>query len=324
MDINNLIYPVISIGGMGLVFGVVLGYANKKFHVPVDPKVPLVREALPSANCGACGFAGCDAYAAAVVEGGVPLNLCSVGGSSVAEKLGEIMGVSVETANPQVAFVKCKGTCNVSKEKNIYDGVKDCRQAVIAPGGGPKACSDGCLGFASCVRACEFNALHIIDGVAVVYKDNCVACGACIEICPKDLIEFVPADQEVLVECNSKSKGKAVKDNCSVGCIACQMCVKVCPTQAITMVKNLATIDFEKCIQCGLCATKCPTKAIAKPLKAHPAPSKPVVEVKPPAEVQATVETKSSAEVKPPVEASKAPKETSQATIITAKDDVTK
>lgn len=267
MDINNLIYPVISIGGMGLVFGVVLGYANKKFHVPVDPKIPIVREALPSANCGACGFAGCDAYAAAVVEGDTPLNLCSVGGASVAEKIGEIMGVSVETANPQVAFVKCKGTCTVAKEKYDYDGIKDCRQAVIAPGGGPKACADGCLGFASCVRACEFNALHIIDGVAVVYKDNCVACGACIEVCPKNLIEFVPATQEVLIECNSKSKGKTVKDNCGVGCIACGMCARVCPSEAIVMVNNLPVIDFEKCTQCGLCATKCPTKVISKPLK---------------------------------------------------------
>ncbi|MCB2311763.1 RnfABCDGE type electron transport complex subunit B [Clostridium tagluense] len=269
MDVNNLIYPIISIGGMGLVFGVVLGYANKKFHVPVDPKVPLVREALPSANCGACGFAGCDAYAAAVVEGDTPLNLCSVGGASVAEKIGEILGLSVETANPQVAFVKCKGTCAVAKEKYEYDGIRDCRQAVIAPGEGPKACSDGCLGFASCVRACEFSALHIIDGVAVVYKDNCVACGACIKVCPKNLIELVPASQEVLIECNSKSKGKSVKENCGVGCIACTMCVKVCPSEAITMVNNLATIDFEKCTQCGLCSTKCPTKAISKPLKAH-------------------------------------------------------
>ncbi|MBW9156652.1 RnfABCDGE type electron transport complex subunit B [Clostridium tagluense] len=266
---NNLLYPVLSIGGMGLVFGVVLGYANKKFHVPVDPKVPLVREALPSANCGACGFAGCDAYAAAVVDGGTPLNLCSVGGASVAQNIGEIMGLTVETANPKVAFVKCKGTCGVAKEKYVYDGVMDCRQAVIAPGEGPKACSDGCLGFASCVRACEFNALHIIDGVAVVYKDNCVACGACIKVCPKNLIELVPATQEVLIECNSKSKGKSVKENCGVGCIACTMCVKVCPSEAITMVNNLATIDFEKCTQCGLCATKCPTKAISKPLKAH-------------------------------------------------------
>jgi len=267
MDINNLIYPALSIGGMGLIFGVVLGYANKKFHVPVDPKIPLVREALPSANCGACGYAGCDAYATAVVEGDAALNLCTVGGSSTSEKIGEIMGVSVETSDRMVAFVKCKGTCSVAKEKYVYDGIKDCRQAVIAPGGGSKACSDGCLGYASCVRACEFNALHIIDGVAVVYKDNCVACEACVKVCPKDLIEMVPASQEVLIECNSKSKGKSVKDNCEVGCIACTMCVRACPVQAITMVNNLATIDFEKCTNCGLCATKCPTKVISKPLK---------------------------------------------------------
>jgi len=267
VDINNLIYPVISIGGMGLVFGVVLGYANKKFYVPVDPKVPLIREALPSANCGGCGYAGCDAYAAAVASGDVLLTLCTVGGSSTAEKIGEIMGLSVETEIPQVAFVKCKGTCTVSKEKYEYDGIKDCRQAVIAPGGGPKACSYGCLGFASCVRSCEFNALHVVDGVAVVYKDNCVACGACIEVCPKNLIEFVPASQEVLIECNSNSKGKTVKNNCSVGCISCGMCAKFCPSEAITMVNNLPVIDFEKCTQCGLCASKCPTKVISKSLK---------------------------------------------------------
>jgi electron transport complex protein RnfB len=267
MDINNLIYPIISIGGLGLVFGVVLGYANKKFYVPVDPNVPLVREALPGANCGACGFAGCDAYATAVVAGDAALNLCTVGGSSTAEKIGEVLGVTVEMANPKVAFVKCKGTCSVAKEKYVYDGIMDCRQAVIAPGGGPKACADGCLGFASCVRACEFNALHIIDGVAVVYKDNCVVCEACVKVCPKDLIEMVPVSQEVLIECNSKSKGKSVKDDCSVGCIACTMCVKVCPEQAIVMVNNLATIDFDKCTNCGLCATKCPTKVISKPLK---------------------------------------------------------
>ena len=267
MDINNLIYPVISLGGMGLVFGVVLGYANKKFHVPVNPQIPLVREALPSANCGACGYAGCDAYAAAVVEEGAAPNLCTPGGTSTATAIGEILGVSVETANRQVAFVKCKGTCSVAKEKYEYDGIMDCRQAIIAPGGGPKACIDGCMGFASCVRSCEFNALHIIDGVAVVYKDNCVACGACIKVCPKDLIEFVPASQEVLIECNSKSKGKSVKDNCEVGCIACTMCVRACPEQAIVMVNNLATIDFDKCTNCGICATKCPTKVISKPLK---------------------------------------------------------
>lgn len=269
MDINNLIYPAISIGGMGLIFGIVLGYANKKFYVPVDEKVPLVREALPGANCGACGFAGCDAYATAVVSEGAALNLCSVGGSSTADKIGEVLGVTVEMANPKVAFVKCKGTCSVAKEKYEYDGIMDCRQAVIAPGGGPKACADGCLGFASCVRACEFNALHIIDGVAVVHKDNCVACEACVKVCPKDLIEMVPASQEVLIECNSKSKGKSVKDNCSVGCIACTMCVKVCPTEAITMVNNLATIDFDKCTHCGLCSAKCPTKVISRPLKDH-------------------------------------------------------
>lgn len=269
MNINNLIYPIISIGGLGLVFWIVLGYANKKFYIPVDSNIPLVREEIPSVNCESCGHAACDVYAEVVVSGGMPLSLCSIGGNTVSEKIGEFLGLSIETANPKVAYVKCGGTCTVSNEKYEYDGIKDCRQAVIAPGEGPKACIDGCLGFSSCVRACEYNALRIIDGVAVVYKNNCVACGACIKVCPKNLIELVPASQEVLIKCNSKSKGKAVKENCQVGCIACTLCVKVCPTQSIFMVNNLATINFGKCIQCGLCSTKCPTKAISKPLNSH-------------------------------------------------------
>ena len=229
----------------------------------------LVREGLPIANCGACGYVGCDSYASAAVSGGVLLSLFSVGGDPAYEKIGVILGLSVEAANTKVAYVKCKGTCGVAKEKYEYDGIKDCRQAIIAPGGGPKACADGCLGFASCVKACAYNALRVIDGVAVVYKNNCVACGACIKVCPKNLIELVPKSQEVLIKCNSKLKGKAVKENCEVGCIACTLCVKICPTEAITMINNLATIDFVKCIQCGLCAAKCPTKVISKPLKAH-------------------------------------------------------
>lgn len=262
MDMKSLIFPIVSLGGMGLAFGLILGYASKKFKVEVDPKIPLVKDALPGANCGGCGYPGCDAYAEAVVNGDAAPTLCGPGGSSCSEKIAEILGVTVETADPKVAFVKCKGTCDKAKEKYIYYGIKDCRQAVVTPGGGSKACEYGCLGLGSCVEVCKFNALKIVDGVAVVNEKNCVACGACVDICPKGLFDMVPAKSLVRIECNSKSRGKEVKDSCTVGCIGCTLCIKACPKDAMVMENNLPVIDYSKCVNCGLCAMKCPTNAI--------------------------------------------------------------
>lgn len=271
MDMNNLVFPIITLGGMGLAFGVILGYASKKFEVKVDPRIPQVRDALPGANCGGCGYAGCDAYAEAVVNGGAAPNLCGPGGATCAESIANVLGVSVENSEPMVAFVRCKGTCNAAKEKNKYYGVKDCRQAVVVPGGGSKACEHGCLGLGSCVKVCEFGALKIEDGVAVIDEKKCVACGACIEVCPKDIIDLVPAKSLVRVQCNAKSKGKEVKDNCTVGCISCTMCIRNCPKQAMEMVNNLPVIDYTKCVNCGICSMKCPTNAIQN-LRKKPQP----------------------------------------------------
>jgi H+/Na+-translocating ferredoxin:NAD+ oxidoreductase subunit B len=262
MDIKSLLFPVITLGGMGVAFGAILGYASKKFEVKVDPKIPQIRDALPGANCGGCGFAGCDAYAEAVANGEAAPNLCGPGGANAAESIAKILGVKVEDSAPKVAFVQCNGTCDKAKEKNKYYGIMDCRQAVIAPGGGSKACEYGCLGLGSCVKACNFDAISIENGVAVVDEKKCVACGACVEACPKNIIHLVPAKSLVRVNCNSKSKGKDVKDNCEVGCIGCTMCARNCPKEAIEMVNNLPVIDYSKCVNCGICATKCPTNAI--------------------------------------------------------------
>lgn len=262
MALNEILFPVVSLGGLGLTFGVLLGYASKKFAVEVDERVSQVRECLPGANCGGCGFAGCDAYAQAVVDGTAPANKCTPGGAAAAEKIGSVLGISVDAAEPKAAFVKCKGTCDSAKEKYKYYGVQDCRQAVVAPGGGSKACDFGCLGLGSCVTACQFDSIQIKDGIAVINENTCTGCSACVQVCPKSVIELVPVSKRVRIACNSNEKGKTVKDNCAKGCIGCTICAKNCPENAIAMVNDLPVIDFDKCTQCKTCVAKCPTKAI--------------------------------------------------------------
>lgn len=262
MDFSNVLFPMISLGGLGVIFGMLLGYASKKFAIQVDPRVPAVRDALPGANCGGCGYAGCDACAKAMVEGEAAPNACPVGGAETAKKIGEILGLNVEASVKKAAFVKCNGTCSNAKNKYEYSGIKDCRDAALLPGGGHKGCNYGCLGFGSCVKVCEFGALSIVNGVAVVDEDKCTSCGKCVKACPKGLINIVPVEKQVRVVCNSKDRGKDVKDNCSVGCIGCRMCERVCQFGAIKFENNLAEVDYEKCTQCNSCALKCPTKAI--------------------------------------------------------------
>lgn len=261
MDINSILYPVLSIGGLGVLFGIGLGFAAIKFKVEQDPKIPLVRECLPGANCGGCGYAGCDAFASAVVEGNAKVNACTVGGASVAEKVADVLGVIAEESEKMVAFVKCKGNCEVSSNKYEYYGINDCVMSSNLAGGA-KGCSYGCLGNGSCVKACNFDAISVINGVAIVDKEKCVACGQCVSACPKSLIELIPYKNNVQVACNSKDNGKIVKSNCSVGCIGCKICQKACEFDAVHVEGFLAKVDYDKCTQCGVCTQKCPTKAI--------------------------------------------------------------
>jgi Na+-translocating ferredoxin:NAD+ oxidoreductase subunit B len=250
------------VGSVGLFIGLFLGFAAKTFAVKTDEREILVRELLPGANCGGCGYPGCDGCASAIAKGEAPANACPVANKESHKKIAEVMGTVVEEAEKMVAFVKCSGTCDKTQVKYEYYGVQDCKKAALVPGKGNKKCSYGCMGFGSCVKVCAFDAIHIINGVAVVDKEKCSGCSSCTAQCPNNLIEMVPEKARHLVACSSPEKGKDVKAACSAGCIGCKLCTKQCEYGAITVENNLAYIDYSKCTNCGKCAAVCPVKVI--------------------------------------------------------------
>ncbi|MBR6221777.1 MAG: RnfABCDGE type electron transport complex subunit B [Clostridia bacterium] len=259
-----IIITTLVIAVIGAVVGAGLVFTGNKFHVDVDERETAVREQLPGNNCGACGFAGCDALAAAIAKGEAPVNACPVGGAPVAAKLGEIMGTSAEAMERKVAFVRCKGTCEVTHNQGNYVGVMDCRSAVLA-GINVTDCTYGCLGFGSCATVCPENAIRVVNGVAMVNRKKCVGCGLCVKACPRGLIELVPESKRVIVQCSSHDRGPQVKKVCSAGCIACGICQRQCESGAINVVANLANVNYANCTQCGKCVEKCPVKVITPP-----------------------------------------------------------
>ena len=264
MNITGIIIAAVCVGAVGIFVGLFLGVAGIKFKVEVDEKEEAVLAALPGNNCGGCGFAGCSGLAAAIAKGEAPVNACPVGGEKVGNQIAEIMGVTAEASEKQVAYVRCQGDCDKASNDYDYVGVTDCRMLSFVPNGGPKTCNSGCLGFGTCVAACPFDAIHVVNGVAVVDKEKCKACGKCIAVCPKNLITLIPYRSKLAVACSSTDKGPVTMKACTVGCIGCGICAKVCPQGAVTVENFHATIDQEKCVGCGLCAEKCPKKAIIK------------------------------------------------------------
>lgn len=260
--LNEILIPVVVLGLMGLIFGAGLAIASKVFEVEQDERVPKVRAALPGANCGGCGFPGCDAMADAIVKGKAPVNGCPVGGAKTAAAIAEIMGESAGDTKKMVAHIHCQGDCEHAEKSGVLSGVETCLDAKIAGGG--KKCRYGCLGYGSCVKACQFGALSMNEkGLPEVNREKCTACGRCVAVCPNQIIDLQPYDQLVHVNCRSTEAGKLIRQVCKIGCIGCKACEKICPTGAVIVTENLAAIDSDVCIQCGQCAEKCPVHAIS-------------------------------------------------------------
>ena len=259
------------LGGLGLSFGLILAAASKVFYVETDPRLDQLNECLPGANCGGCGYAGCGGYAEAVLNGEAPIGKCASGGNECAQAMAAIMGVQAEEVTRKVALVRCSGEKRYDKSGNLvsgakikaeYEGFQDCLAASKIGGNGPLSCKFGCLGFGTCVKACKYDAISIVNGVAKVNEDRCVGCLACAAVCPRNLIVPVEPNRNVVIACASLAKGAVTTRGCTVGCIGCGLCKKICPKDAITIEKNLAIIDYSKCDNCGLCATVCPKKLI--------------------------------------------------------------
>lgn len=263
----DILIAIGILGGLGLVFGLVLAAASKIFYVETDPRLDELNACLPGANCGGCGFAGCSAYAEAVFKGEAPVGKCASGGNECAKAMAAIMGVEAAEVTRKVALVCCSGARTYDAEGNQthgakmkahYEGFHDCLAASKVGGSGPLSCKYGCLGYGTCTKACKYGAISVKNGVAVVDETLCVGCMACANVCPRKLIIPVEPGRNVVIACNSLAKGSTTNRACSVGCIGCGKCAKNCPNGAITVEKNHAVIDYTKCDNCGKCAEVCP------------------------------------------------------------------
>ncbi len=259
---NGILLAVAVVAAIGFVCALLLTIASRVMHVDVDERQTAVRDALPGSNCGACGFTGCDGYAAALAAGETDkTNLCVPGADAVSRKISEILGVAFQDVVEQVAFVHCLGTCEAAQTKHHYEGIGSCAAANLLFNG-DKACVHGCLGYGDCAAVCPHDAICIENGIAHVDTRLCVGCGMCAKACPNNLISMFSDLERVAVICRNTEKGALTRKQCSNGCIGCKKCEKNCPTGAVTVQNNLAVIDYDKCTACGLCAENCPVGCI--------------------------------------------------------------
>ncbi len=260
---SPILLAVILVSAIGLIAGLGLAFASVVMAVPVDEKTEQIRACLPGANCGACGFSGCDGYAQALSEGKTTnTSLCSPGGAEAAAEIAKVTGLAVSASVPMTAVVRCRGSRQNAKDKLTYVGIESCRMAVQVFGG-PKECASGCVGFGDCVAECPFEAISICDGVARVHPDLCHACKKCISVCPKQLIDLVPKGQGIpAVLCRNREKGAVTRKQCTAGCIGCMKCMKGCEAGAITVKNFCAYVNSELCVGCGKCVENCPVHCI--------------------------------------------------------------
>ena len=264
MNITAIIIAAAVVAVTGIIVGIGLGVFGEKFKVEVDEREAKIRECLPGNNCGGCGYPGCDGLAKAINEGKASVNSCPVGQKPVADKIAAVMGVKAAEGQKMVAFVKCSGDCVKTIKRYEYTGIDDCVAISVVPGSDDKGCGFGCMGYGACVKACKFDAIHIVNGIALVNQKKCTACAACVKTCPQHIITLVPYESRVRVSCSSQARGKDVMNVCKQGCIGCTLCTRQCQFDAIHMNGNVAEIDYEKCTACGACAEKCPRKVIIR------------------------------------------------------------
>ena len=258
----EILFPVLLLLGIAVFCAALLTLAAVFFAVKEDETAVAIRECLPGANCGACGFSGCDGYAKALAEKTTEAtNLCVPGGDDAAQEIAAILGVEAADVVEQVAYVACNGTCGVTERKFEYQGHKSCLTANMVYSG-DKVCNFACLGYGDCAVACPQNAIFIENGVAKVDPRKCIGCGICVRQCPNGIIHLIKDTSRVIVECSNHDKGALTRKICSNGCIGCMKCQKTCPSGAIKVIDNLATIDYSLCTGCGECAAACPVHCI--------------------------------------------------------------
>ena len=257
----DILIPILTLGFLGVVFGVGLAIASKRLAVAVDPRLDKIHGLLPGSNCGSCGGAGCFGFAESILSGKMKIDACRVASDQAKEKIAEVLGRQLIKGIKSVAVLHCNGGAKV-KDRFLYQGIKDCVAANLVLGG-QKECMWGCLGFDTCVKVCPFAAITMSkEGLPVVDFNKCKACNKCVQICPKRLFSLVPLAGKVYVACSSHDLGKDTRAACSVGCIACKLCEKACKFDAIHVIDNLAVIDYNKCTSCGECVKACPMKTI--------------------------------------------------------------
>ncbi|MBQ7810909.1 MAG: RnfABCDGE type electron transport complex subunit B [Clostridia bacterium] len=258
---NEILLAILIVSGIGLVIGIALAIASIVLAVPTDEKVEAVKAELPGANCGGCGFSGCESYAKAIAAGEAEVNLCPVGGKDVAMKLGEIMGVEVGDVEQKVAVVRCMGSKDNTERRFNYQGSHNCRSATNLVGN-LSSCVYGCIGLGDCLKVCPYGGIEVCNGVARIITENCRGCGMCAKACPKNLIALVPLKEQALVRCQNFHKGALTRKDCNVGCIGCMKCVKVCEAGAVEVKNFNAVVDPKKCTSCGKCLEACPRGCI--------------------------------------------------------------